>query len=151
MQEQNFTPRFSVEQLTQMNAAPMPKAPENMKIDAEQWSQIARGLNVIYKQNQALSEQVTGLKAKVTELETTLDKSVDRAMKEQKKATEQEIETMMREATKQVGKTAEHACDIMEKQSGRNESLWWLRLFFMAVPTIAIIMWLAGFFISLGV
>lgn len=51
------------------------------------------------KKNQALSEQVAGLKVKVAELETALGKSVDRAMREQKKATEQEID-VMREAAK---------------------------------------------------
>lgn len=148
MQEQNFTPRFLAEQLTQMNAAPIPKAPENVKIDTEQWSQIARGLNTIYKQNQALSEQITGLWTKVTELETTLGKSVDRAMREQKKATEQEIETMMREAAKQVGKAAERASDLMDKHSFRDDFLWWLRLILTGLPAVLVL--LLWIYVGLG-
>ena len=148
MQEQNFTPRFSAEQLTQMNAAPIPKAPENMKIDAEQWSQIAHGLNTISKQNHALSRQITELKTRVNELETVLGNSVDRAMKEQKKATEQEIENVMREATKQVGRAAERASDLMDKHSFRDDFLWWLRLILTGLPAVLVL--LLWIYVGLG-
>ena len=128
-----YEKRHSLEELMGMNS--QMEFPKTVQMTEDEWNRLSGLIQKLEQLTRAEATERKQLTAAGEKYLTAIQKAVEEQTNSAKRAMEQITEL----AEEQVGKASERASRVIENHSMRDEFLWWLRLLFMALPTVLVL------------